>query len=407
VGKVSRRLGFLSGAARVSTRPEAVLTGPRAHVLGVVRAFEESGWQVQRYIVGDRVPLAWVAEDSAETALRSSLATRGAADLLRCGMGLVNGWRARRALGEVDLVYERLGAFQAMGWWFQRRRVPWLLETNALLFREAVRDRSSVALAGLLEATERWAYQQCDVVVCVSQALADLVIREAGVDPRKVVVLPNGVDVSQFDPAAHPAMRVFDGPTVGFVGHLQAWQRLDLLIEALASLRSEGVRVNLVVVGDGPMRGAWESLVRTRSLDDQVRFVGRVAWAEVPAYVAGFDIAYAGAATLSTGTMYLSPLKLYEYASMARPFLASDGADARQLVTDKGFLFDPGNGEAVLQSLRYALSVRGRWPEIGERARSRVLEEHSWKARIRTLMAEVRPILEEEYGKVVDPWRRS
>ena len=407
MGEVSRRLGFLSGAARVSTRPEAVLTGPRAHVLGVVRAFEESGWQVQPYIVGDRVPLAWIAKDSTETALRSSLTTRGVADLLRCGMGLVNGWRARRLLGDVDLVYERFGAFQAMGWWFQRRGVPWVLETNALLCREAVRDRSSVAFAGVLEATERWAYRQCDVVVCVSQVLADLVVREAGVDARKVVVMPNGVDVRQFDPAAHPVKRVFDGPTVGFVGHLQAWQRLDLLIEALATMRSEDVRVNLVVVGDGPMRGAWESLARTRSLEDQVRFVGRVAWAEVPAYVAGFDIAYAGAAALSTGSMYLSPLKLYEYASMATPFLATDGADARELAIDTGFLFEPGDGRAVVQSLRFALSVRERWPEIGARVRSRVLERHSWKARVEALMTAVVPILEEEHGTVVDPWRRG
>lgn len=50
---MKRCLGYLSGAPRVSTNPEAECGGPRSHVLGVIRAFETLEWEVKPFIVGD------------------------------------------------------------------------------------------------------------------------------------------------------------------------------------------------------------------------------------------------------------------------------------------------------------------------------------------------------------------
>nr|MDP9479668.1 hypothetical protein [Actinomycetota bacterium] len=63
-----KRLGYLSAAPRVSTRPDAEAGGPRSHVLGVIRAFESLGWSVNRFIVGDRMPKG-VAGGGSEKAL--------------------------------------------------------------------------------------------------------------------------------------------------------------------------------------------------------------------------------------------------------------------------------------------------------------------------------------------------
>lgn len=52
------------------------------------------------------------------------------------------------------------------------------------------------------------------------------------------------------------------------------WQALDLLIEALYDLFSEGIRFHLLAVGDGPYREEWEQLARER-LKDRAHFVGR------------------------------------------------------------------------------------------------------------------------------------
>ncbi len=204
-----KRLAYLSGAPRVSTRPEAGAAGPRTHVLGVMNAFQRLGWDVRSYIVGDRVPLEWIKGEQSVEALRGSWFRRVAADAVRLGMGWLNGWRAWREIGPVDLVYERYGAFQALGRWFQRKGIPWILETNAVLYREATQDRATVALEGVLRRTERWAYRRCDVLVCISRALAKLIVHEVGIPEEKIVVLPNGVDVSHLDPARVAPRRFF------------------------------------------------------------------------------------------------------------------------------------------------------------------------------------------------------
>ena len=45
---------------------------------------------------------------------------------------------------------------------------------------------------------DRWTQSRVDRHVCVSQAVADFSVRHAGLDPSKVVVIPNGVDADQF-----------------------------------------------------------------------------------------------------------------------------------------------------------------------------------------------------------------
>jgi len=395
-----KSLGYLSGAPRVSTRPEAAASGPRSHVLGVMRAFARLGWEVRPFIVGDRVPRSWVAKE-ADVELGSSYLKRLAADGVRLGLAAVNGVRALWEVGRVDWVYERFGAFQFLGYGFQRRGIPWILETNGLFFVEAYRDRGTLALARLERALELWAYRQADAVVVVTETMRDLLVQH-GVERGKIVVVPNGVDTHLFDPerVRDEALRPFSLPTLGFVGTLSPWQGLDLLLRALAELRAEGVDLALVVVGDGAMRAPWEALARELGLADRVRFVGRVPGDEVPKHVMGFDLAFSGQVPLQMGEMYHSPLKLYEYMAMGKPVVASAFEEARRLVREgeTGYLFEPGSLEDLKRALRKALAEREAWPRMGEHARREVVAHHSWEARVKDMVRQIESILEGKYG---------
>ncbi len=394
------KLGYLSGAPRVSTRPEAAASGPRTHVLGVIGAFQRLGWEVYPYIVGDKVPISWIKEESEQTLQKSALFRLGA-DLVRLVMGLVHGWRASRELPAVDWVYERYGVFQALGWWFQRKGIPWILETNELCYVSATSDhRSTRNFKEILKIHERWAYRQCDILVCTSQDLADLIVRNLNIPIEKIIVVPNGVDVDRLDPDKVQPKRFFEGPTIGFVGQLAPWQRLDILLEAMAELRKEGIVYNLVVVGNGPMRDDWEVRMNSLDLAQQVRFVGQVPWDEVPGYIAGFDLGYAGAVPLAVGKMYHSPLKLYEYASMAKPIVAAAYDDALQLTKNGAqlYLFEPGNREDLIRALHRAYQEREAWPAYGARNRAIVSAKHTWEQRISEMIAKAERILERKYG---------
>jgi glycosyltransferase involved in cell wall biosynthesis len=388
---VQQHLVYLSGAPRVSTRPDAELTGPRTHVLGVVRAFEELGWNVEPFIAGDRVPRRWVTNGSENGVSGGSFRTL-VADLVRLASGPLNAWRAWRELGgRGGWVYERSAVLQAMGWIFKGEGGPWIMETNAPLYYEAKVDRNSIVLSGLARWLELRAYRECDVLVCVSEALKEMLVREADLRPEKVVVIPNGVDTNFFDPDRYSPTRMFEGFTIGFVGNLSAWQALDLLLEALKDLRAEGIDASLVVVGDGPMRKAWEAQARRLGIYANVAFTGRLPQQEIPRLISGFDVGYSGQVRLNVGEMYLSPLKLYEYMAMAKPPVASAFESTKQVVRHgrTGFLFRSADKADLRRVLVEAYHSRSLLPEMGRKAREEVVAHHSWTARVRTLISEV------------------
>lgn len=389
------RLGYLSAAPRISTHPDAEISGPRSHILGFIQAIETLGWEVKPFIMGDRVPRTWVTKKS-EQAISGSFVRALALDLVRFVLGATNRRQAWREMGgQVDWVYERFAPFQSLGRVFKQHGIPWVLETHAPLFYEAKTERKTTVLNGLARRLEVQAYRECDALVCVTEALKEIVVRESGIPVEKVVVIPNGVDIESFDPKRHEPKRMFAGFTVGFVGRLYAWHGLDLLLEAIHDLRTEGLDLSLVVVGDGLMRMEWETQSQKLGIASNVAFVGQVPWSEVAQYIAGFDVGYTGQIQLQVGKMYHSPLKLYEYMAMAKPVIASAFEDAQRMIQEgkTGFLFEPGNKEDLKHALSCAYQAKEQLSAMGQQAREVVVAQHSWVARIKTMIVGLEQIL--------------
>ncbi len=113
-GEEVRLLGYSSGAPRVSTRRDAEIGGPRAHILGVMSGFERIGWSVQPFIIGDRSP-GVVARDAGKW-LRKGRHWALLADMTRIGLAPVNMRAAWRTLaGRVDWVFSGKRCFRHSG----------------------------------------------------------------------------------------------------------------------------------------------------------------------------------------------------------------------------------------------------------------------------------------------------
>ena len=389
-----QKVCYLSAAPRVSTKPEAELGGPRSHILGTIQGFKLNGWHVDSFIMGDKVPLNWIQQGSEQAIRKSSFRTLGA-DILRLSMrtGLPQ-WVRRDLSGDYDLAYERYAAFQSLGQAFQKRNIPWVLETNAPLFYESKIERSTIKLNELARRVELEAYRKCDWLVCVSETLKSILIQEASIPASKVIVVPNGVDTLFFRPESYTPRRLFDGFTVGYIGTLIDWQGLDLLLEVTRELADTGIVIHLTFVGDGLARQDLQETASRLQLNDQVRFVGYVARDQVPHYVAGFDCGFSGQLRLKIGEMYLSPLKLYEYMAMAKPVVASRFDDAVRAIVDNesGFLFTAGNKPALRDALMRALDAYNSvdmLAQIGMSARKSVIAYHSWDARVAHLLRQI------------------
>lgn len=393
-GKREKRLLYLSGALRVSTRSRATVGGARSHVLGVMKAFRKLHWRVSSFIVGDLVPLRW-ASRSLDRETRSHPGKRIAADLIRLLCGYFSGLLVAVKFRHVDWVYERAGSFQNLGARLKKKGVPWILETNALLYQEAFMDRDAIFFHRLAKKMEIRAYRNCDVLVCVSEGLKERVVAASGIDPQKIVVAANGVDADIFNPDIRPVKRFFKEPTIGFVGTMYAWQGLDLLLSALAALPQDDCGRKLVLVGDGPELNRLGKLAEALGLGADVHFSGRVDWQDIPSVIARFDIGYSGQIGTTAGDWYGSPIKIYEFMAMRKPIIASAWEDACRVVVPgrTGYLFKPGDRGALTAALAAAFKEKEKWPEMGRLARIEIERSHSWTASVRSMIPQLETIL--------------
>ena len=389
------RLGYLSAAPTVSTRPAAASAGPRAHILGVINGFGTAGWAVRSYIVGDRLPPG-IGGGGVQRLLERVPAARPLADLARLAMARHGASRAWAELGrDVDWVYERFATMQVLGRPFRRAGIPWILETQGLFFYETQVERASVGWPALARRIETAAYRDCDALIAISEPLKALLVERCGIEAKKILVVPNAVELDRFDPALNGRERFFPEITLGFAGGLIAWQALDLLLDALAALRAQGIVIGLAVIGGGAMLTPWRERATALGIADKVVFTGQVAGDAVGALLARCDLGYSGPRVMAIGSMYHSPIKLYEYMAQGLPVLAASFDDARKLVAGRGtgWLFAPGDAGDLCRALREVQVQRGQLPRMGAAARALVAAEHSWAARVRNLIPAVRAVL--------------
>ena len=261
--------------------------------------------------------------------------------------------------------------------------IPLVYEVRGLL-EETWRSRSDDTHAAsatdfyrLTRAAETAVMHGADAVVVLNDALRDEVV-DRGVPAERVHVVPNCVDRSWLDlPLAASGER--KGLTVGLVGTLNAYEGLDVLVEAVARRRTAGDDVRLLVVGDGPARDDLTRLAAERGLGDAATFTGRVPHDEVRAAYAELDVFCLPRLDLPV-TRLVPPLKPVEAMALGIPVVASDLAPLRDLVgSDRGVLVRPGDAGALAEALAdlAAPDVRR---QLGSTARAWVARTRTWEA---------------------------
>jgi glycosyltransferase involved in cell wall biosynthesis len=133
-----------------------------------------------------------------------------------------------------------------------------------------------------------WAAAHAAGLVAVSSGLKDRLV-SLGIPPERVRVLRNGVDLALFRPRDREAARHrlgFTRPTLLAVGNLVALKRHNLMVETLTLLPD----ADLVIVGEGPERGAIETLASARGVAGRVRLLGQMPQEKLPEIYSAADL---------------------------------------------------------------------------------------------------------------------
>lgn len=376
---------YLSGAPRLSTKPSTESLGPRSHILGVVNALQFLGADVERFIVGDTVPES-VHGAGSEQRMSSSRVRVLAADAVRAAYRIRSRNRLAAAVGggSYDFVYERYALFQELGSVARARTgAPWILEVNALLAIEATSERRATSSRALALRIEGGTLRSADMIVAVTEALAEQIRSTYGIDRSRILVVQNGVDHTHH--TAVSAAGSDDGSvTIGFVGTLYAWQNVGALIEALTLPGFE--RVRLEVAGDGPERERLAASIARLGLGDRVVLHGRMHPDAVAPFLSTVDLCFAGHG--SANGSYFSPLKLWEYLAAGKAVIASEHEATLALAADGyaircfGGAQSPSLEDALADAIRDLPALRARAAECQQR----VWDEHSWARRVETIL---------------------
>jgi glycosyltransferase involved in cell wall biosynthesis len=152
-------------------------------------------------------------------------------------------------------------------------RVPCLVIVHHLFGTTAFRQVPlPIALAVVTaEALIPWVYRGVDFIAISDSSRDDMVRR--GLPAERIRVVFPGVDQARHRPA--PEARA-PAPLVGFVGRIEWYKRLDVLVRAVAAVRREGIDARLVIAGTG------EALARIRDL---ARELGIAAHVDLPGFV--------------------------------------------------------------------------------------------------------------------------
>lgn len=284
-----------------------------------------------------------------------------------------------------DLVYERYSLWSARALEFaQRASIPSILEVNAPLIEEQ-REHRSLLNIELAMATSRRSMNAASSIIAVSKEVADYVEKTFPETIGRVHVVPNGVDVDRFSPAAKPEADGFF--LIGFVGSLKPWHGVESLLESFAIVLRAIPNARLCVIGDGPMRESLESMADSIGISEKVEWTGAILAERVPEIVRQFDVAVAP--YMNQTNFYFSPLKVFEYMACGCAVVASDVGQLRVLIDDgeNGMLFEPGNCEAMayqILQLAYHPELRKR---IADRARRDAVANHSWARKLESILA--------------------
>ena len=273
----------------------------------------------------------------------------------------------------------------------KKRKLPLVYEIRAFWEDAAVGNGTGTEGSWRYRATralETWAVKRADAVAVICDGLQRDLVRR-GIDPAKLIVSPNGVDLSVFGEPL-PYDRIFaaslglqDAEVIGFIGSFYDYEGLDDLIAAMPMLVTARPKAHLVLVGGGPMEDALCAQAAASPAAPHIHFIGRVPHTEVDRYYSIIDVlAYPRKRMRLTDLV--TPLKPLEAMAQRRLVAASDVGGHRELIrhNDTGTLFPPDDPAAMARALAGLLADRDCWEGRRARGRAFVEAERDWATNI-------------------------
>lgn len=191
-----------------------------------------------------------------------------------------------------------------------------------------------------------------------------------GFSPDRIFQHYIGIDLSKFTPGTVPRKK---GRVVS-VARFVEYKGHRFMIDALSRVAKAGIPVDLVMVGEGPLRGEIEKLARDNLPHVEVR--DKQTPAEIQALLSEAELYLHGAVTLDNGHAEAFGLANLEAAAVGTPVVAFDSGGVGEAVLngETGLLCPERNVVEMADSIARILTDRQLWAAFSGRSEAFVRE---------------------------------
>ncbi|MFA5926766.1 MAG: glycosyltransferase family 4 protein [Patescibacteria group bacterium] len=133
-----------------------------------------------------------------------------------------------------------------------------------------------------------WLNHNTDAVIAVSESVRKFLIDEGLVRRERIVVIPNAVDLRDFEPRSRAEKQKTNNPIIGSIGNLNSQKGHRFLIEAMSGIIKKYPLATLEIIGDGEDRQSLERFINKLGLEHHISLLGHKK--DVEKYLKHWDV---------------------------------------------------------------------------------------------------------------------
>lgn len=210
---------------------------------------------------------------------------------------------------------------------------------------------------------------------------------EARIPPRKIKVIPNGVDTSRFnlDVDSSNVIKKYhlrNRNVVLTVSRLIERKGHDLVIKSISEILCQMPNIVYLIVGTGDEEKRLRKIVNDFGLAEHVIFAGVVSDGDLPKYYSSCDVFVMPAREISEkGDVEGFGITYLEANACGKPVIGGRAGGVEDAIIDgtTGLLVDPLDIDGISYALLSLLTNRSLAKRLGKAGRSRVVREFKWE----------------------------
>jgi glycosyltransferase involved in cell wall biosynthesis len=239
------------------------------------------------------------------------------------------------------------------------KRIPFVFELRDLWPEsiKAVGAMHNRFALGLLENLAQFLYRKAAGIISVTHSFRHI-LTEKGIDPSKIEVVTNGVDIARFNVQTKDfeliqSLGLGGKFVVGYIGTHGMAHGLTTILKAASRLRRhhDGGKFCFLFIGDGARKLELIKQARQMGLDNAI-FLDSVPKGDVVKYWSLLDVSVIH---LKKNELFntVIPSKLFEGMAMGIPVLHGVAGESAEIVEREGvgLLFEPENDEQLCERL--------------------------------------------------------